>query len=31
VNFRRAGTDSRIIFRLHDVHGKVVYEYASSR
>ena len=31
VNFRRAGARSQIFFRLHDVHGKVVYEYAGSR
>ncbi len=28
VNFRRAGARSRLLLRLHDVHGKVVYEYA---
>jgi alkaline phosphatase D len=31
VNFLRAGAGSRIIFRLHDVHGKTVYEYARNR
>ena len=31
VNFRRAGAQSQIHFRLHDVHGKVVYDYGRSR
>ena len=31
VSFQRSGGQSQILFRLHDVYGKVVYEYAPGR
>jgi alkaline phosphatase D len=31
INTSRAGDQSTMTFRFHDVHGNVVYEYASSR
>ena len=31
VSFQRAGGRSRIVFRHHDVHGRVLHEYAAQR